>query len=561
MKRLDPAPRAGLINHWTSDLWLKVVAERFNIYQGTADPVLAEVPKNQWLLHKNSTSGEVAFFLNDNGTLYKVNLTSGSVGVLPHHVTHESGGVDAIKLDDLAAPEDNTDLNATTLAHGLLPKLSGNAGDVLAGDGTWVASAGGGDVVGPASSVDNRVVFFNGITGKLIKDSGLTLSGSNTGDQTITLTGDVNGSGTGSFAATIQPNSVTYAKMQDVAAASRLIGRGDSGSGDPPEITLGSGLTMTGTTLSVSGGSGDVVGPASAVNNNVVFFDGTTGKLIKDSGLALSGTNTGDQTITLTGNVTGSGTGSFAATIANDAVTYAKMQNVSVTQRLLGRNTAGAGDVEEVTVTQALDWFSTTQGVILFRGAANWGTLGVGSAGQVLQTNGAGANPSWVSTKRMLANVTLGGAGTSLASGTITACQFLEIHIWIEGYAGSDTASFQFNSDTGNNYRYRWLTSAAGATTFTAGLVAASTDRIKVAAVNTTSRRRIVAFISNDSSITEKLVTFSEVTGTGAVGTQSTLDLGNGAWVSAAATQITSVSLISGSNMTAGTQMTIFGWN
>jgi hypothetical protein len=66
-----------------------------------------------------------------------------------------------------------------------------------------------------------------------------------------------------------------------------------------------------------------------------------------------SGTNTGDQTITLTGNVTGSGTGSFAATIANDAVTYAKMQNVSATDKVLGRSSAGAGDVEEITCTAA----------------------------------------------------------------------------------------------------------------------------------------------------------------------------------------------------------------
>ena len=66
-------------------------------------------------------------------------------------------------------------------------------------------------------------------------------------------------------------------------------------------------------------GNGDVSGPSSAVNNSVVFFDGTTGKLIKDSGLTLSGTNTGDQTITLTGDVTGSGTGSFAATLATQA--------------------------------------------------------------------------------------------------------------------------------------------------------------------------------------------------------------------------------------------------
>jgi hypothetical protein len=34
-------------------------------------------------------------------------------------------------------------------------------------------------------------------------------------------------------------------------------------------------------------GSGDVVGPSSSTNNNIVVFDGTTGKLIKDSGKGL----------------------------------------------------------------------------------------------------------------------------------------------------------------------------------------------------------------------------------------------------------------------------------
>lgn len=44
-------------------------------------------------------------------------------------------------------------------------------------------------------------------------------------------------------------------------------------------------------------GVGDVVGPLSAGGDKVVLFDGITGKLIKDSGLTLSGTNTGDQTL------------------------------------------------------------------------------------------------------------------------------------------------------------------------------------------------------------------------------------------------------------------------
>jgi len=42
-------------------------------------------------------------------------------------------------------------------------------------------------------------------------------------------------------------------------------------------------------------------------------------------------------------------TGSTGLTIANDAVSYAKIQNVSTTDRVLGRNSSGAGDVEELT--------------------------------------------------------------------------------------------------------------------------------------------------------------------------------------------------------------------
>jgi hypothetical protein len=37
----------------------------------------------------------------------------------------------------------------------------------------------------------------------------------------------------------------------------------------------------------VGAGTGDVVGPASAVNNRIAAFNGTTGKLIKDSGYSV----------------------------------------------------------------------------------------------------------------------------------------------------------------------------------------------------------------------------------------------------------------------------------
>ena len=118
-------------------------------------------------------------------------------------------------------------------------------------DGEFLKRSGS-TVVGATAGAGTVTTTGSPANGNLTKFSGAS---------TITnadLTGDVTTSG--ALATTIANDAVTYAKMQNVSAASKLLGRGDSGSGDPQEITLGSGLTMTGTTLSASGGTSTFLG-------------------------------------------------------------------------------------------------------------------------------------------------------------------------------------------------------------------------------------------------------------------------------------------------------------
>lgn len=67
----------------------------------------------------------------------------------------------------------------------------------------------------------------------------------------------------------------------------------------------------------------------------------------------------------------------------------------------------GVGAPTAQSVTAVLDHvFSSTRGSVLYRGASGWTALGPGTAGQVLQTGGAGADPSWAASG--------GGGGSSL---------------------------------------------------------------------------------------------------------------------------------------------------
>ncbi len=148
------------------------------------------------------------------------------------------------------------------------------------------------------------------------------LSGTNTGDQTIILTGDVAGSGTGNITstlATVNSNVGTFGtstlipvvtvdgKGRITAISTVAVQSGSSGTVTSVSATGNNGVSITGSPITTSGtiaiGLNDIT-PTSVVASGSI------------SGSNLSGTNTGDQTITLTGDVTGSGTSSFVSTLA-----------------------------------------------------------------------------------------------------------------------------------------------------------------------------------------------------------------------------------------------------
>jgi hypothetical protein len=326
----------------------------------------------------------------------------------------------------------NTDYNTFNAKVAANATISGATKTKITYDAKGLVTAGADATTADITESTNRNYVTDAQKAGVLSNT----SGTNTGDQTITLTGDVTGTGTGTFTSTIANSAVTYAKIQNIPA-SNLLGSISASDAAPGAVTIGPGLLLSGGTLTASGTGGTVTNvspiiltttgstytstvsnasttPAITLNIPSASVTGTTAGLLSKAdydvfnakvapnatitgatktkitydakGLVTagadattadiaestnrnyvtdaqkagvlsntSGTNTGDQTITLTGDVTGTGTGTFTSTIANSAVTYAKIQNVAADKLVGSTNSSASAAPGEVTIGLGLN--------------------------------------------------------------------------------------------------------------------------------------------------------------------------------------------------------------
>lgn len=180
---------------------------------------------------------------------------------------------------------------------------------------------------------------------------------------------------------TINPDTVDFSKIQNIST-NTVLGRATAGTGDVEEITCtaagralldDANASAQRTTLGLGNASTATIGTeVLAYDANLQSFVNTFTLPTTDAtnGFVLSTNGSGTLSLTAPGGIPDGDKGDITvatggtvwtidndaittAKIADDNVTYAKIQNVSATDKLLGRSTAGAGVIEEITCTSA----------------------------------------------------------------------------------------------------------------------------------------------------------------------------------------------------------------
>jgi hypothetical protein len=239
---------------------------------------------------------------------------------------------------------------------------------------------------------------------------------------------------------TVDNDAISYAKIQNVSATDKLLGRSSAGSGDVEEITC----TSAGRAL------------------------------IDDADAAAQRTTLGLGNLS-TLNTVG------ASQIDNDAVTYAKIQNVT-TNRLLGRSTAGSGDTEEISLSSNLRLSGgvlSTETLTVYK-AGNWimpyyGNIGSGAAST--------ANTIYFIPFFVWQDVTIGGASANMLGVRVSAL-VASSSFQLAIYNASSTTNLPTGTALATTANMSGATAAVVTSTATPSSLALSSGKLYWAAVN-----------------------------------------------------------------------------
>lgn len=204
-----------------------------------------------------------------------------------------------------------------------------------------------------------------------------------TGNYITALTGDGTAAGPGSAAftlATVNGNVGTFNTL--TVNAKGLVTAASNTSYEVP-LTFSTGLTRTTNTITVNT-SQNISTLSNLTTNGFVKTTGGTGALSIDTNTYL----TGNQTITLTGDVTGSGATSIATTLAattNSTLTTLSGLTTAASLATVGTITSGTWSATAIAATKGGTGLTTyTTGDTLYSSATNTlAKLAIGSEGQV----------------------------------------------------------------------------------------------------------------------------------------------------------------------------------
>jgi hypothetical protein len=269
-------------------------------------------------------SNSDGIYIRNAGNTADLILKSGSSDAIPQY-----NGIDLANLSTSQTLSNKT-LTAPTINGGTHTAVTNFAlRDTSAAFDVTLAATSSTTLTGARTlTIDtNNVSSTLKMGANLTVTSAATLSGTNTGDQTITLTGDVTGSGTGSFAATIASNAVTNAKLAQMAAHTYK-GNNTGSTANAADITS----TQLTADLNLFSSSLQGLVPASG--------GGTTNFLRADGTFAAP--SGGSAITSLTGDVTATGPGAAAATLATVNSNVGSFTNASITVNAKGLVTAAS---------------------------------------------------------------------------------------------------------------------------------------------------------------------------------------------------------------------------